>query len=287
MHTVTIAKDAGACYGVERALDFTHQALKEKNAHVKTLGPLIHNPRVVNELAGQGVEVVDSVPHTKNTTLVIRSHGVVPSILNEAHKQNITVVDATCPYVKKAQHAAERLEKNGYYIIVLGQAGHPEVEGIVGHVKEAHVINSLQEAQALDLPKRVGVVVQTTQVRQKLDAVVAYLNEACDEVCVMNTICEATSSRQTHAQKLAQKVDVMLVIGGHNSANTTHLAELCAQQCSAIYHIESETQIKSSWFSENCRIGISAGASTPRTQIEAICAYLTEILGSCKIIWES
>jgi 4-hydroxy-3-methylbut-2-enyl diphosphate reductase len=278
MAEVVIAQEAGACYGVERALQLVREAAAATATPIYTLGPLIHNPPVVRELEEQGVSVVDSPRVEAGSTLVLRTHGVAPQVERAALEAGATVLDATCPFVKRAHRAAERLEREGYQVLVVGEAGHPEVEGTVGHAPSATVVGSVGDLDALSLRKKVGVVVQTTQAKANLRDVVAALVGRVDELSLIDTICESTAGHQGACASLAATVDVMVVVGGKNSANTTHLADISREICARTYHIETADELDVRWFEGAGRIGITAGASTPASQIEmvrdAICAMV-------------
>ena len=244
------AKRAGACYGVQRALDMADEVIAD-GSRAYTLGPLIHNPQVVADLAARGAEAVGSVEDIcwegaaagdasaegsasaagDVPAVVIRSHGVTPQVLAAVEDRGFTVVDATCPHVSRAQHAAAELAGEGCRVIVVGEAGHPEVEGLTAWAEEAggkvDVVAAPEEIPE-GLYDPVGVVAQTTQRRENLEAVVAALRAAGLEPIVKNTICSATRQRQEAAADLASAVDAMVVIGGRNSSNTTRLAEVCA-----------------------------------------------------------
>lgn len=284
MPQIEIAEQAGACYGVERALKMVREAVAQAQgegkakAEVHTLGPLIHNPQVVAELEAQGVTVVDSPAQKPGSTLVMRTHGVTPQVEQAARDAGVQILDATCPYVKKAHVAAERLAREGYQVIIVGEKGHPEVEGTLGHAPEALVINDAAELDGLEVARRVGVVVQTTQTRACLEAVVARLLGMAEETRVINTICDATTERQNAAAELAARASVMVVIGGRNSANTTHLAEICAAHCPQTHHIETADELDASWFAGAELVGITAGASTPGEQIESVRARIQELV---------
>lgn len=275
--TIRIARSAGACYGVERALAIVNTTA-EKNDRVQTLGPLIHNPQVVSELEARGVSVAQSVSDAQAPVVVVRTHGVVPQVIEEAKTKGHEVVDATCPYVKKVHHAAASLQQQGYQVLVVGEAGHPEVEGILGHAPQATVVSGPQDLEGHKLKKRVGVVVQTTQSQATLSSIVEVLLGLVEEVRVINTRCSATQERQSAAQELAQDSDVMVVIGGRNSANTTRLAQICAAACPRTHHIEDASELAASWFDGAQNIGITAGASTPQIQIDAVVARIQELV---------
>ena len=270
MVEVIVADEAGACYGVERALELVREEASRNEGPVYTLGPLIHNPVVVGELDELGVRVTGDAAVEAGATLVLRTHGVTPQVEEQARAAGARVLDATCPFVKRVHRAAERLVREGYQLIVVGESGHPEVEGIVGHVPEAAVVGSASEVEGLELARKVGVVVQTTQARANLSAIVSALAGRVDELRVLNTICDATSGHQNACARLASMVDVMVVVGGRNSANTTHLAEISAQHCSRTHHIEVPGELDATWFDGAIRIGVTAGASTPAAHIEAV-----------------
>ena len=279
MPTITVADHAGACYGVQRALDLVHDVAEHAQGPVHTLGPLIHNPKVVAELESAGVTVAGDVPEQAGSTLVLRTHGVVPEVERVARERGLDVIDATCPYVKRVHHAVERLRRDGYQVLVVGEAGHPEVEAILGHAPGALAVASVASLEGVSLSRRVGVVVQTTQAKATLDAVVSALTARASEVCVVNTICEATSERQQAAAELAGRSDVMVVIGGRNSANTTRLAEICSASCPRTHHIETPDELEAAWFDGAERIGVTAGASTPTSQIDDVVGAIRHLDG--------
>jgi 4-hydroxy-3-methylbut-2-enyl diphosphate reductase len=275
---VVIAEEAGACYGVERALRMVQEAV-EKNEKVCTLGPLIHNPRVVDGLASRGVRVVSTPEEAAGSALVLRTHGVTPDEERRAREVCSKVIDATCPFVKKVHQAVERLAKDGYQVVIVGEAGHPEVVGTLAHAPQATVIASAKEAERLPHAHRMGVVVQTTQSIAVLRECVGALLARCDELHVVNTICEATSGHQGACAKLARQADVMVVIGGRNSANTTHLAEIARKLCPSTHHIEGADELSGPWFSGAKLIGVTAGASTPAAQINDVAAAIRAMVG--------
>lgn len=269
--TIRVAEHAGACYGVNRALELARRCALEHAEPVHTLGPLIHNPIVVEELAEQGVGLSQSLDEIDRGSVIIRSHGVVPLVIEDARARGLSVVDATCPYVKKVHKAASNLVHEGYDLIIVGESGHPEVEGIVGHAEgKAHVVASPQDLDGLTLGKRVGVVVQTTQTAANLSAVVAALAPLVSELRVVNTICAATSERQRAAASLASEADIMIVVGGKNSGNTRRLSQICHAACPKTHHIEDAAELDRSWFDGARLIGITAGASTPQAHIERV-----------------
>ena len=276
---IRVAAEAGACYGVERALHMVEAAADERSGAVHTLGPLLHHPRVVSGLAARGVDAVSSPDEAAGDTLLLRTHGTVPEEEARARELCSRVLDATCPFVKKVHQAAERLSREGYQVVVVGEAGHPEVEATLPHAPGAVVVGSAEEAAALPHARKVGVVVQTTARRVLLAEVVEALLGVAEEVRVINTICEATSGHQAAADALAREADVMVVIGGRNSANTTRLAEISAASCPRTHHVEGDDELRPEWFEGASLIGITAGASTPASQIEAVRAEIARMVG--------
>ena len=278
---IEVARYAGVCYGVERALGMAEKAADEARKPVNTLGPLIHNPLVVDDLESIGVGTASSVSEVAEGTLIIRAHGVVPSVIEDARTRGLDVLDATCPYVKKVHNAAERLVREGYQLIVVGESGHPEVEGIMGHAgDDAHVVSVPGDLDNIDLSRKVGVVVQTTQTPGALADVVAELSKRTMDLRVINTICSATQERQDSAAELARRVDAMIVVGGKNSGNTRRLAEICTAACPKTHHIEDASEIEAAWFDGASHIGITAGASTPASHIERALVRMRSLLES-------
>lgn len=279
MAEIRVAREAGACYGVERALQMVESAADERAGAVHTLGPLIHNPRVVAGLEERGVTVVSSPEEAAGDALLLRTHGVTPDEEERAHRLCARVLDATCPFVKKVHLAAERLSAEGYQVVVVGEAGHPEVEATLPHAPGAVVVGRAEDAAALPHVRKVGVVVQTTARRALLAEVVGALLGVAEEVRVINTICEATAGHQAAADELAREADVMVVIGGRISANTTRLAEISAARCPRTHHVEGADELLPEWFEGADVIGITAGASTPASQIGAVRERIAELVG--------
>lgn len=276
---VFVAEKAGVCYGVERALKMTRE-VAEGTAPVRTLGPLIHNPRTVADLAERGVASVTSVDDVDEGTLVIRTHGVDPAAIARAQERGLHVVDATCPFVSTAQRHAAELAQAGYAVVIVGEAEHPEVAGIRAHAAGRGIVVESAAGLPDRLPsRRVGVVVQTTQSPERLEGVIAALLPRTNELRVFNTICSATAERQSAADTLARRVDVMVVVGGRNSGNTTRLAEICSVGNPRVYHIESAEELDPTWFAGAETVGVTAGASTPDAQIREVVRAL-EALGT-------
>ena len=276
---VVLAENAGACYGVQRALNLAQEA-SEGQGRAYTLGQLIHNPGVVADLEARGVSVANSLDDIDEGTVIIRSHGVTPEIYEAVEAKGLPVVDATCPHVARAQKAAAGLAAQGCRVIVVGEEGHPEVESLKAwaHREGAKVdIVSSPDKVPDDLRPPIGVVVQTTQKRENLDAVVEAIQAQGITPIVKHTICLATRHRQDSAAGLAQNVDAIVVIGGRNSSNTTRLAEICAALCPRTHHIESASELDPSWFEGCATVGVTAGASTPEDHVKAVIARLKQL----------
>lgn len=273
---ILLAEHHGFCYGVKRAVDMAQKSVGTEKT-IFTLGPIIHNPQVVDRLSDQGVQVADSLADINDGKVIIRSHGVGPQVYHEAEHKNIRILDATCPHVKKAQQAAYNLLKLGYKVVVIGERRHPEVKSIVEWTNnEAVVIETTGEAEKLDFTPRLGVVAQTTFAGETFQAIVDILATKCDEIKIERTICNATQDRQKSAIELAKQVEVMIVIGGKNSANTSRLAELCGNTGCKVYHIEIAEELNMEWFDGVKSVGITAGASTPDWIIEEVIKKMKE-----------
>jgi len=275
---IRIARDAGVCYGVERALKLAYGAA-EQAGHAYTLGPLIHNPRVVTDLANEGVSVTDDLRQLcADDTLIIRTHGVEAAQISEAEARGITVIDATCPYVRKVQQAVRTLSAEGYQIIIIGEPDHPEVIAVRSHANEGALVISTPADIPTDFSAhKAGVVVQTTQTLDALQEVVAALTPCCQELRIYNTICDATSKRQEATRELALNSEVMVVVGGQNSGNTTRLAEISQDTGAHTYHIERPEELQANWFKGVERIGVTAGASTPAEHLDSVVERIEEL----------
>lgn len=271
---VVLARHAGVCYGVERALKLAGEAAAT-GREVHTLGPLIHNPQAVEALRARGVEVAACVEDAPEGILVIRTHGVDPALIEQAREVGLDVVDATCPFVSSAQQAAAQLKADGYTVLIVGEADHPEVEGIVAHTGgDAIVVEEVADIPARLGSRKVGIVVQTTQSLERLNQVVSALLPRVSELKVHNTICSATGKRQQSAEELARGVDVMVVVGGHNSGNTTRLAEICRTVNPRVHQVETADELQPGWFEGVETVGVTAGASTPDEQMAGVVAAI-------------
>ncbi|MCS6926044.1 MAG: 4-hydroxy-3-methylbut-2-enyl diphosphate reductase [Candidatus Binatia bacterium] len=279
MRRIRKAVHAGYCWGVERALDIVHHTAETTNGPVRTLGPIIHNPQVVASLSEKGVQAIESLDELEaGGTVIIRTHGVAPAVYQQAQEKGLTVVDATCPLVTLVQNKAKQLVAEGYHLIIFGNPRHPEVIGTLGHAGgAATVIEHPEDVCQAKLPKKVGVVVQTTQETERVGALLSYLAPRCKELKVFNTICNPTIERQDAARELAREVEVMIVVGGKNSSNTRHLATVCREEGARTYHIEEPGEVQPEWFAGVREIGVTAGASTPGWLMDHVIARIQEL----------
>ena len=273
---VIVAEHAGTCFGVERALRLADEALCAGGTAC-SLGPLIHNTRVVDDLAAKGLAVATSVEGIVADPVVIRSHGITPEESRALDALGLKRVDATCPLVRNAQMSAERLGSRHEIVVVVGEAAHPEVRALCAYVREAggYSIPALvPEDLPAHLPDSVGVVVQTTQRAAVLDRMLDALAARGIEVDLARTICKATTLRQDAALEVARRVDAMVVVGGRHSSNTARLAEICAGVCPRVFAIEGPDELEPEQFAGCAQVGLTAGASTPAYQIHEVLSCL-------------
>ena len=273
---VMLAKSAGFCFGVKRAVDTVYEQIGT-GRHIVTFGPIIHNEEVVKDLEEKGVEVIETeeeLKKLKDATVVIRSHGVPKRVYDIIEKQGLECVDATCPFVKKIHDIVAKESEAGNTIVIIGNANHPEVEGIRGWSKtDTFVINSLEEAENFTISedKKLCIVSQTTFNYKKFQDIVEIISKKGYNKTVLNTICNATEERQTEAKRIAGIVDAMIVIGGRHSSNTQKLYEICKKECDNTYYIQTINDLD---VTEELKsigsVGITAGASTPNTIIEEV-----------------
>lgn len=277
---IKLAKHSGFCYGVKRAVE-TVKKLKTQNPDMDVfiLGELIHNSHVINELEALGIKTITELPEKGSGICVIRSHGASPEIFEQISKAGFELVDLTCPDVKKVQKKAIQLVQEGYFLIIVGKAEHPEVIAIKASAERygsnifvaSDIAQLKQFEQKIKEHKKVGVVVQTTQRITTLNPIVEYLTSITKEITIANTICASTTLRQNEAKELAEESDLMIVVGSKKSANTTHLAEIL-KGISKTIHIEDdkELEIYQDIILDANNISITAGASTPETIIQNV-----------------
>ncbi len=273
---VKVAKTAGFCFGVKRAVEKVYEQVNMGKSDVYTFGPIIHNEEVVNDLESKGVKVLEdreTLEPLESGTVVIRSHGVSKEIYQLIEEKKLECVDATCPFVRKIHKIVERESKNGCHIVIIGNASHPEVEGIKGWCcGPVTVVSNAKEAEAFAVDtEKICIVSQTTFNYNKFQELVEIFSEKSYDRIVLNTICSATEERQLEARQIACESDTMIVIGGKNSSNTQKLYEICKNECKNTYYVQTVKDLKCnpSFQCSGC-VGITAGASTPNNIIEEV-----------------
>ena len=276
---VLLAKSAGFCFGVKRAVDRVYE-LTRTGHKIYTFGPIIHNEEVVGDLEKKGVSVIADEKELAGITdgvVVIRSHGVAKSVYEQIERQGLECVDATCPFVKRIHNIVERESAAGKQILIIGNAGHPEVEGIKGWGNEYTLaVESLEEFENLALrpDEKLCIVAQTTFNYNKFQELVEIFMKRGYDISVVNTICNATEERQTEAKEIAAKVDAMIIIGGKHSSNTRKLYEICSRECADTYFIQTLDDLHLELPKSVRLVGITAGASTPNKIIEEVQNYV-------------
>ncbi len=278
---IYVAKYAGFCYGVKRAVELAKAELKTKN-YVATLGSLIHNPQMMEELKSCGLKQINSISGIKSPwTIIIPAHGVPHEQFKKIKDNKLGIVDATCVFVRRAQKLVKQLVKdNCGLIIILGDKLHPEVQSLLSYAgKKAVIIDNICELKKVKFPnQKIGFISQTTQPVEKFQQFVDYLKIKTKDLEYYNTICEATAKRQKVSAKLASEVELMLVVGGKNSANTVRLKETCLKYQKNTYHIENVNEIKKEWLKNKTKIGITAGASTPEFIINNVIEHIKMVV---------
>ena len=281
---IMVASKAGFCFGVKRAVKIAFDAVKSFS-NVYTLGPLIHNPQVVERLKAKGIRVahtLDDIP--SGSCVVIRSHGVPFEVYERLKSLDIRIIDATCPFVKKAQEKVHELALSDYRVVVVGDRDHPEVKALVSYGLGKATIYP-------DIPSngKIGVVSQTTQHIEDFKQAICRIaeNSLFSEMKIFNTVCQSTAERQRECSELAARVDIMIVIGGRNSANTRRLAEIAKKAAKPTYHIEVAEELEPSWFLDKKMIGVTAGASTPDWIINEVVYRIKKMTGGIVEKWKS
>ncbi len=283
---ITVAKSAGFCFGVKRAVNKVYEQADIKNGPIYTYGPIIHNEEVVKDLEEKGVKALDSLEMLTDAqkqekgTVIIRSHGVSKEVYEKLEHAGFEIEDATCPFVLKIHQIVEEFSNDGYEIVIIGSSLHPEVEGIRGWCDPKHttVIADYEEAQNYKPKsgKKVCIVAQTTFNYKKFQELVEIIQKKgyIRDIRVLNTICNATEERQNEAASLAETSDIMIVIGGRSSSNTQKLYEICKEECANTYYIQTAADLKLSETGHIDNVGITAGASTPKKIIEEVQKYV-------------
>jgi 4-hydroxy-3-methylbut-2-enyl diphosphate reductase len=261
---IIIAKNAGLCYGVQRALTLARKVRKSSEGRVLTFGDLIHNPQVIDDLKRQGIESADALGRLDRGTVIIRSHGVSPDVYEKMKSKNISIVDATCPIVRRIQKLVARLARGGAEIVIVGNRRHPEIQGLLGYSRgKARVVENETQARALPFRKRRAVLAQSTQDLELFERVAARLVDKTATLTVYNTICSSAQTRQKATAKLAGRVDTLFIVGGRNSSNTNKLYEISKRVLPNTHFIETAAEITAAMLARSRRVGISGGASTP------------------------
>jgi len=273
---ILLAESFGFCMGVKRAVDLAYRALEQScGLPVVTLGPIIHNKQETSRLASDGIGCADIESLPSAGAVVIRAHGVGADTYAELRARGLRVFDATCPYVHYSQRRAVELQSDGYTVVIAGVRQHPEIRGILGHLKaDAYVVQTPDEACALPVCERIGVIAQTTIAEPKYREIIAALRERTRELKVCETICDATAENQLAIRRLAAEVELLYVIGGRHSDNSNKLAETARECCPRAFLIETEEEIRSEDLRGVARVGVSAGASAPDWMIQRVVSRL-------------
>jgi 4-hydroxy-3-methylbut-2-enyl diphosphate reductase len=278
---IIVAKHMGFCGGVRRAVEIARKTAESAGGPVQTWGPLIHNPQVVQRLQESGVLVADRREDLAGKAFVVSAYGVERAVLDEARRRGMAVVDATCPVVIRAHALAEKLAAEGYQVIAVGDHGHPEMVTLKELLGDrVTIVHTREEAAALKVSGKLGVVSQTTQSQENFRQIVADLALRVRELKVVNTLCPAITVRQEETDVMMPEIDALLVIGGHGSSNTTRLAEMGRARGLPTHHVETPVEISPAWFGGVGTLGVVSGASTPDWIIEEILLRLQEIGGS-------
>ncbi len=276
--SVKIAENSGFCFGVKRAIKIALEAA-QGNHEIVTLGPIIHNPQMVEKLTSEGIERVNEFSEIQGKPTIIRSHGVKKEVLEELIANDIEIINATCPYVSKTQEYAKELSEQGYLVVIMGDKNHPEVIALSSYIEGECVIVTSAEDVPEKKYQKVGIISQTTRKIDDLQKLVSTFIPKCHEMRVMNTICNATSIRQESTLKLAKESDLMIVVGGRNSSNTKMLAKI-SEDFVETFHIETACEIDKKWFKDKKNIGLTAGASTPDWVIVEVYNKIIEYMGN-------
>lgn len=272
------AREIGFCFGVRRAIDILKKTTREYGG-LETLGDVVHNEQVTRGLNKIGVSVINNINDIKSEVVAISSHGVSPQIEAELRERNLKVIDTTCPFVKRVQKAARRLAETGFWVVIYGYAQHAEVKGILGWAqgKGVATLDTRIFAKPEDVPRRLGILSQTTQIQENfvkfVQDMVGLTLTKDSEIQIIDTICHDILKRQTCSLELARNVDLMLVVGGHSSANTKRLYELCSA-ITETYQIDTAEEIDKSWLKSKKQIGITSGTSTSEQTIDEVVKYL-------------
>jgi len=268
---IIVAQTAGFCMGVQRAVELALAAPAKHANPIHTFGPLIHNPQVLNVLKKKGITVVEKIPDMGTGTMMIRAHGVAPHVKDQIHKAGFEIIDATCPRVTKVHTIIKKYACQGWATIIWGEADHPEVIGLLGCAgNKGFVVDTIEKFNALPSFENAIIVAQTTQNIRVYSELENWVNHKQPHYKIFNTICDSTAKRQAEVKQLAREVDVVIVVGGHNSGNTQRLAEIVKESGKRTFHVETANELNTDMLKDTSSIGVSAGASTPHWIIDQI-----------------
>ncbi len=274
---IILAETAGFCMGVRRAVDTTMELVEKGEEHIVTFGPLIHNPQVLELLKQQGVGILTEIPAKIEGTVIIRAHGIPPRQKKELAAAGATVIDATCPRVLKVQAIIKKFLERNYFTVIIGDKNHAEVNGLLGYAgKQGAVVSNENDIEGLDLPADYIIVSQTTQDKNVFDRLSHKITARFPGGQVFNTICDSTHKRQDEVRKLCREVDVIVVVGGRNSANTARLGDVARSMSRPVFVVETEDELNPRDFTRYKTVGVTAGASTPNWMIERVTKALQE-----------
>ncbi len=274
---IIVSKNTGFCFGVKRAYELSLKTLEE-DKECQMLGNLVHNEKVVNELKEKGLQFISSLEDIKEGTVIVRAHGVSDDVFRQLKEKGVKIVDATCPLVRKAQNFAKELENQGRKVIIIGEKDHAEVKAINGAIdNRGVVINSKEEVGEVENSGPVGVVIQTTQDSQRVEEFLQLIKERFSDVKVCDSLCGAVSERQKEVREIANKVDIILVVGSKTSANTQSLVNIIYEKGGVVYGVEDEKDIDSNWFKKESKVGLISGTSAPEWLVEKVKNKLEEI----------
>ena len=276
---INLAKTAGFCFGVKRAIKMALETA-EKDTPIEMLGDIVHNEEVIKQVSGKGIQKVSHISSGKEKILIIRAHGAEKNIFEDAEKLGYSIVDATCPMVTEIHNIVKKMENNGYKIIIIGDENHAEVKGIAGQLSEKPFIISSKDSipyQETNQIKKAAIVIQSTQMIETAEEIHEALKSHIAELKFFNTICKTTKSKQAEIKTLPLENDVVIIIGSKTSANTNRLYQISKSLNENTYQVMSEKEIDPSWFKGARKVGVSAGASTPDEAIEKVVNYLKSI----------
>ena len=277
--SITIAKDVGFCLGVQRAIDIAKKAGK-KHGSVAMLGDIVHNEQVVNDLKKLGVAVFEDIENIPiNMPVIFRSHGTTAEVWQRARNRGLTIIDAACPLVNEIHVAARELEAEGRQVIIIGDPGHDEVEGIASQISNPIIVANEQDAEKLQKIRKAGIIIQSTQFHENVNSIVSALIFKVSDLRIINTICKPTRNRQSQVRELAENNDVMVIVGSFTSANTKRLTSIAKTINPNSYQVQGPADIQPEWFMNMKSVGISAGASTP----DEIVVKVTEKIGALSL----